>query len=166
MVLPSVAGCANGGLGACEVQPDISGAWTIQLTPLDVSDGGAATIPRSNTLHASLEQVDPGSLSLGKLVWGSVASDDPNFFGVLQIPRLTHNGGSKTGATLGCQIQINIPLDMPVTDDDTPPMSYKLQLGGAITAAGMMIGDPTLSSVILDADPQNVPRSFSWTGQE
>lgn len=159
-----MAGCGDGGLGACELEPDVSGAWTFSLSPTD-ADAGAPSIARTDTIRAQLEQVKPaGLLNLGRLVYGTLDSDDPGFFSSLTIPRLMHNNGSKTGSLLGCQIQLNVPVMMPVTDDNLDAGPLKLSLGGRIVASGMIAGDPTLSSVILTEDASQMPRTFDWTG--
>jgi hypothetical protein len=151
-------------LGACGVQPDVTGAWTISITPTD-ADAGVPTVPRGDTVHADLQQVKPpGVLTLSRLVYGTFTSDDPGFFTTLSIPQLVNNNGSKTGSLLGCQIQLNVPLMMPVSDDDMPPGPLKLSLGGVISAPGTIVGDPTLSSVILSEDMTMTSRTLAWTG--
>jgi hypothetical protein len=151
-------------LGACELEPDVSGAWLFSLAPSDV-DAGVPTISREDVIHAQLQQVQPpGVLSLGRFVYGTLASDDPGFFDTLYIPRLANNGGSKTGSMLGCQIRINVPLEMPVTDDDVPPVALKLSLVGKVIAAGLIAGDPESSTVIPDDDPTMTSQLFAWTG--
>jgi hypothetical protein len=118
-------------------------------------------------IHATLEQVKPpGVLSLGRLVYGELTSEDPTFFGTVSIPRLMHNNGSKTGSMLGCQLQINVPIASNVSDDNLDSGPLRIALGGTIEAAGMLTGDPTLSSVILVGDAAMTPRSFAWTGQK
>ena len=151
-------------MGACELQPDISGGWSFVLSPVDI-DGGLPTVPRDAVVTAQLEQVKPpGVLSLGRLVYGSLSSSYAGFFTNLEIPRLMNNGGSKTGSMLGCAIQLNLPLMMPVSDDNQDPGPLKLSLGGKILAAGSITGDPTLSSIILSEDAAEMPRTFAWTG--
>jgi hypothetical protein len=142
----------------------VSGAWTFQLSSVD-ADAGAPSIPRPDVIHASLEQVQPdGVLSLGRLVYGTLSSEDPGFFGTLTIPRLMNNNGSKTGSMLGCQIQLNLPLAMPVTDDNMDPGPLQLSLGGDILSPGTITGNPMRSSLILMEDPTRTPRAFAWTG--
>jgi hypothetical protein len=143
--------------------PDVSGTWTFQLSP--DADAGV-TIPNSDVIHADLEQVQPtGVLSLARLLYGTLVSDDKTFFDTLEIPRLMQNSGSKTGSMLGCKLTINIPVDMPVVDDDNPPSALRLSLTGLIEQPGSITGDPTLSSLLLLSDDPmtHPPRSFSWS---
>lgn len=160
-------GCPGSGIGACDAEPDISGRWTLTLTPAPADGGLATTIPRSTALTAELEQVQPkGLLDLGRLVYGSLTASDPGFFGTLQIPRLTHNDGSKTGALLGCALQINVPVAQAVSDDDADQGPLRISLGGTVSAKGMMVGDPTRSTAIMVEDKTMTPRSFAWTGTQ
>jgi hypothetical protein len=160
--------CGQGpGIGACSAQPDVTGRWVLQLTPPDL-DGGvtvddAAVIPRADTLTADLMQVRrTGVLTLGSLLWGTLRSADQGFFDVLAIPQLRANNGSKTGAILGCQLKINVPVALPVTDDNTDQGPLKLQLSGAIAGPGVMAGGPSL--VRMSDDPLMSARAFTWTG--
>ena len=157
--------CGDSTLGACAKQPDVSGKWNLSLTP--VPDGGVPTIPRSDVVYATIEQVKPqGVLSLGRLIRGMLSSMDSGFFSSLTIPPLTHNDGSKTGSLLGCAISIHIPVAPDVSDDNVDQGPLKIGLSGTIVDKGMMVGDPTTSTVILDEDAQKTPRSFAWTAVE
>jgi hypothetical protein len=160
------AGCGDRGIGSCDEEPDVSGTWTLALSAIS-TDGGTASIPRQDTLTAKLEQIQPkGVLDLGRLVYGTITSSDPGFFGTLTIPRLTQNDGSKTGALLGCALQVNVPIASMVSDDDQDQGPLRLSLAGTLTAPGKMAGDPTRSTLIMVEDSNMTPRSFAWTGTQ
>ena len=156
----AIAGCGDGGLGACDQQADVSGNWQFQLTPVD-ADAGVATISAADSIVAQLEQVTPSGLSISRLVYGTLASD---LFGTIEVPQLMHNDGSKTGSMLGCRIQLNVPIAMPVSDDNVDQGPLRLSLGGTVNAPHMMLGDPLRSTVILLDDQTMQPLSFNWTG--
>jgi hypothetical protein len=163
------AGCGNGPLGSCDKQQDLTGAWTLSLTPVD-GDAGVSgqVIPRRDTVVADLMQIkSAGLLGIGAAIWGRLTSSDKGFFDTLQIPQLTKNNGSKTGAALSCTVKINIPAVTPVSDDDVDQGPLRLALVGQVSARGMMLGDPARSTVILVEDGEGgVPRHFAWTGAQ
>jgi hypothetical protein len=159
-----LAGCAQTGLGACRFDSDLSGAWTIALTMPDGDGGVNDVVPRGDTIHATLEQHSTGGvLDVGRLLWGMLVSDDGGFFNVLDIPRLTHNDGSKTGAALGCNVAIQIPTAASVTDDNVPQPPNRITLVGVVVAKGQMAGDAQKSSVIMLEDGAMTPRRFAWS---
>lgn len=159
-VLVLLAGCPGQSLGTCSNQPDVSGNWTFTLDP---TDGGAPTIPSIMTIQAQLTQVkSANALGLGAQLWGTLTSSDKGAFDVLTIPQLMHNNGSKTGAILGCELKINVPIAMPVTDDDSDQGPLRLALTGQIVALGMIEGE--LSTLIRGDDTKKLQRSFVWAG--
>ena len=74
-----------------------------------------------------------------------------------------NNNGSKTGAVLGCTMQINVPMATPVSDDNSDQGPLRIALGGTITAVGVMTGTPETSSLVMVQDAQMVRRRFVWT---
>src|SRR5262249_28243794 len=90
VALLALAGCPNSPFTTCDAEPDLTGQWQLDLMP-----DGDTPIPRSDTILADLQQKPKGPASL---IWGTLTSDDKGFFDVLQIPQLTDNNGSKTGA--------------------------------------------------------------------
>ncbi len=160
----AASGCSVFGVGPCDADPDISGAWTFQLSPPE-DDAGTEGIPRATTVTAMLEQHPTGGvLNVGQLVWGTLTSSDQGFFPPLTIPRLMHNNGSKTGAELGCTLRINVPTTMNVTDDDSAQDPLRVSFSGKIVGKGQIIGDEMSSTVIMVDDPTQSPRRFAWTG--
>lgn len=151
-----LTGCPGSSLTACEAEPDLSGHWTITLQPLQ--SGG---IPRGDTIEADLMQVKRPNSDLGALVWGTLESQDKGFFDVLTIPRLTNNNGSKTGAVVGCEVKINVPVASAVSDDDLDNGPLRLSLTGTLVAHGQMTGEP--STVIRVEDPMMMPETFTWS---
>jgi hypothetical protein len=153
-------------LGSCELEPDVSGSWTLQLTPVPVADGGAQdTIPGPDTVTAQLRQVKPpGILSLGRLIYGTLTSADASFFDPIMIPELMNNGGSKTGALFGCEIAINVPVNPPTDNDTDPAGPLRIGLAGTITARGKMGSNGKRSTLILKTDM--ISREFSWTATQ
>ena len=77
------------------------------------------------------------------------------------IPELVMNNGGKTGGSVGCTLKINVPIAMPVTDDDTDQGPLRVALSGAVTANKMMTGDA--STVIRVDNPAMLPESFGWS---
>jgi hypothetical protein len=164
----AVAGCTSNRLGACDVEPDLTGQWTMQAGPFD-GDAGVMgdVVPRSFTVDANLSQMkSTATLGIGAAVWGTLTSRDKGVFDVLQIPQLKMNDGSKTGAELGCTVKINVPIAMPVTDDDMDQGPLRIALVGAILQKGMMLGDPETSLVIFAEDTTNTPKHFAWTATQ
>jgi hypothetical protein len=144
-----LTGCPGTSLTTCNLEPDITGHWTISVA----ADGGA------NTIEADLiQRPRPGS-SLGALVWGTLTSDDKGWFDSVMIPELVMNNGSKTGAIVGCSLRINVPVTTMVTDDDVDQSPLRLALVGAIVQKGMMMGDP---STVIRVDSM-MPETFTWS---
>src|SRR5215475_13426015 len=106
-----LAGCPNT-FTTCGSEPDITGQWTLSFNP---TVGG---LQRGDIVEADLIQMPRPTSSLGSLVWGRLISTDKGFFDVLEIPQLVNNNGSKTGALVGCNLKINIPVTAVVSDDD------------------------------------------------
>jgi len=160
-----LAGCP-GGIGACDKEPDLTGTWrvTVDPVPSEARDlGSDDTVPRSFTIDAALTQVPPsGVLSVGRYVRGALHASDPGYFSDVTIPALDHNNGSKTGAVLGCTMQINIPIASSVSDDNQDQGPLRISLGGAITAPGLLTGATESSSLVMTSDPQSVVRRFVW----
>ena len=94
-----------------------------------------------------------------------LTSADKGAFDTITIPQLTHNDGGKTGGVLGCELRINVPIDMPVTDDnqdDDGPL--RLSLSGSIVGQGMLAGD---SATMIRVDDSTMSQgSFTWTGAQ
>jgi len=67
---------------------------------------------------------------------------------------------------LGCDLQINIPIAVPVSDDDQDQGPLRLALGGRVTAPRTLLGDPMQSTLILVEDPAARVRRFTWTGTQ
>lgn len=157
-----LAGGCGDDLTACEHQPDLSGVWTFHITP---SDG--ETVPRAATVRAELRQVRAqGTFSFARYLFGTLSSEDKGFFDVVQIPELMKNNGGKTGSVLNCAVQINVPIAMPVTDDNQDQGPLRVAFGGTIVAKGRIEGKPELSSVIMVEDQTMTPRRFRWNGEQ
>ena len=77
-----------------------------------------------------------------------------------------HNNGSKTGSELGCTLQINVPVAMPVSDDNSNQGPLRIALGGKVDAPHHMTGIPGASAVVLVEEPGGTPRSFAWTATQ
>jgi hypothetical protein len=164
IIVACCAGCPGNSLTDCSNEPDITGSWTLSLSPTG-PDGGAPTLPAAMTISAQLKQIkSDNALGLSSPVWGTLTASDPNAFGTLTIPELMHNDGSKTGAIFGCTLQINVPIAAPVSDDDVDQGPLRLALGGSVTAKGVMAG--ALSTMIRVDDPKKEQRSFTWTGAQ
>ncbi len=157
------AGCGQSSLGSCDLDPDLTGRWTFTLAAADV-DGGASEIPRGDTITADLTQHSSSALlDITKRIWGTLTSTDTSFFTTIQIPQLSQNDGSKTGAALGCTVKINVPIAANVTDDNVDQGPLRLAISGRVVAHGSILGDDT-STVIMTSDQTNTPRTFAWTG--
>lgn len=159
LALLLLPGCPGTSLTTCDAEPDLTGHWTLSLAPLAMP--GAATIPNATTVEADLTQVKRPNTNLGALVWGTLSAEDKGFFDTLTIPQLTNNNGGKTGAVVGCDVRINVPVTTMVTDDDMDNGPLRLSLSGSIQAARQMVGDP--STVIRVADPTMTPETFTWS---
>jgi hypothetical protein len=162
--LPGCAGCGDSPLGSCSTQPDLTGRWILNAAPFD-GDAGIKgdVVPRPFVLDADLKQVkSSAAFNIGHGVWGTITSRDKGVFDTLQIPQLTKNNGGKTGAELECTVQINIPIAMPVSDDNADQGPLRLALAGKIVQNRMMVGDPDKSLVIMVDDPAMLPRHFAW----
>ena len=82
-----------------------------------------------------------------------------NVFAVLPLPV----DKRKTGAVLGCKININVPIAMPVTDDNVDQGPLRIALVGDIDMAGHISGDVG-SMLIMSSDQTSQARSFAWSG--
>jgi hypothetical protein len=164
LVAITIAACGDSSLAACGDEPDVSGGWTLTLSPTAADLGVGATIPNELTVDAELEQAGKTDVfGIGHYVYGTLGSSDPSAFPTLTIPRLMSNDGSKTGAILGCTLRINVPIAMPVSDDNVDQGPMRIALAGQITMKGVMAG-VDVSTLILANDPTMTPRAFSWTG--
>lgn len=152
----ALAGCGDSSLTACDVEPDLTGHWTLALT--SVPKG----IPRDDQIEADLRQLKRPNHRLGALVFGTLTSRDKGFFDTLVIPELTHNNGSKTGAVVGCEVKINVPASTMVTDDNADNGPLRLALTGSLVAPGQLMGGP--STVIRVDNPAMIAETFTWSG--
>jgi hypothetical protein len=159
-LLPLVGGCPGSSLTTCGAEPDITGHWTLTLTPLATHD----SIPRGDTVEADLTQHPRPNSTLGSLIWGTLVSSDKGFFDTLVIPELVMNNGGKTGGSVVCTLKINIPVATMVTDDNRDQGPLRLALSGSITARGMMTGDT--SNLIRVDNPDMLPETFTWSGKQ
>lgn len=158
------AACGAGAIAACSDEPDVSGGWTLSVSPEPADAGVAATLPGTFTIDAELTQGAATSfLDIGYFVYGTLTASDPSYFGTLSIPKLTNNDGSKTGAILGCKLSINVPIATPVTDDDTDQGPLRISLQGGVSAPGQLTGSSG-SMLIMADDASQTSRSFLWTG--
>ena len=149
---------------ACGDEPDVTGGWSLHLSPSDSDAGVTNTIPGDVTIDAQLEQGGKTDfLGLGHYVYGTLTASDADYFGALAIPRLLANDGSKTGAVLGCQLRINVPVAMSVSDDNLDQGPLRLTLIGQITHKGVVAG-VLGSRVIISSDPTATPRDFAFSG--
>ncbi len=140
----ALSGCPSGGLGGCGVQADVTGTWSLQMTPTPVDGGlGESTIASDNNLTAQLAQHNSTNVfGIGKLIWGTIQSSDTSYFGPLTIPQLLNNNGSKTGEELNCTLKINVPEATMVTDDNTDQGPIRIALVGDVVAGGADAGGP------------------------
>ena len=161
-VLAFCAGCPGQSLANCTNEPDISGSWTFSLTP---TVGGAPTIPTAMTIDAELRQLkSDNALALSSPLWGTLVSSDKGAFDMLVIPELMHNNGSKTGAIFGCELKINVPIAMPVSDDDVDQGPLRIALTGDVGPRGKIVGQV---STLIRADGDGKQQlSFTWTGAQ
>jgi hypothetical protein len=160
----AIAACGDSSIAACGDEPDVSGGWTLAFAPTEADLGVGATLPGTLTVDAELEQAGKTDVfGIGHYVYGTLGSSDPNALPTLTIPRLIANDGTKTGAILGCTLRINVPIAMPVSDDNVNQGPLQLSLAGQITMKGIMTG-VDVSTLILANDPDKKPRDFSWTG--
>jgi hypothetical protein len=157
-----VAFCAGCPDTSCSYEPDVTGSWTFTLEP---TDGGAPTLPAVMTIDAQLKQVkSDNALGLGAQLWGTLTASDKGAFDMLTIPPLMHNNGSKTGAIFGCELKINVPIAMPVSDDNVDQGPLRVALTGDVSARGMIAG--RVSTLIRKDDEKKRQRSFVWTGAQ
>jgi hypothetical protein len=154
-LLLCLAGCPGSSFTTCSAEADITGHWTLTFFP--VVDG----LQRGDIVEADLYQMPRPGSSFGSLIWGNLTSVDKGFFDVLEIPELVNNNGSKTGALVGCDLKINIPVSTMVTDDNEDNGPLRLALSGSISAYGMIAGD--LSTVIRVDNPAMIPETFTWS---
>ena len=150
------AGCPGTSFTTCAAEPDLTGLWSLSLSPID-----ANSIPRADTIEAQLFQEKRPNSNIGALIWGTLTSSDKGFFDTLAIPQLVMNNGSKTGGVVGCAVKINVPVTTMVTDDDADNGPLRLSLSGAIVATGMMTGDP--STIIRVDNPAMTEETFTWS---
>ncbi len=156
------AGCGEANAG-CSDEPDVTGAWVVSLSPLAADAGVRATIPEAATLDAQLLQGGSTDfLNIGRHLYGTLSARDPSYFGTLEIPRLMHNDGGKSGAVLGCALRINVPIATPVTDDNVDQGPLRITLAGKIIGKGSMLGTEG-SRLILASDPTQTDRAFVWS---
>lgn len=154
----SLAGCPGSSLTTCGAEPDLTGHWSLTLSPL-IETG--IPIPRGDTIEADLFQIKRPNSTLGALIWGTLTSTDKGFFDAIAIPQLVMNNGSKTGGVVGCAVKINVPATSMVTDDDTDNGPLRISLSGTIVDRGMMRGDP---STLIRAENQAMTgESFTWS---
>lgn len=156
--------CGQAPLAACGDEPDVTGTWHLHLSAAPGDAGVAATIADTVEVTATLEQAGPTDfLGLGRYVYGSLRANDPRYFSVLEIPRLVHNDGSKSGAILGCRLSLNVPIASPVSDDDMPQGPMRIALVGKVTAPGTLLGQEG-SRLLLESEPGAPVRDYAWTG--
>jgi hypothetical protein len=149
---------------SCSDEPDVTGSWSLSLSPEPPDAGVPATIPSNVSVSADLVQgPSTNFLGISHYVYGTLTASDASYFGTLTIPQLMNNHGSKTGAILGCKIAINVPIATPVTDDDVDQGPLRIALLGSIDAPGHLTGNDG-SQLIMSDDPKNTERSFSWAG--
>ena len=158
-LLVLLAGCPGTSFTTCNAEPDLTGHWTLSLAPID-----AASIPRKDTIEADLVQMKRPNSNLGALIWGTLTSTDKGFFDAIAIPQLVMNNGGKTGGVVGCAVRINVPVTTMVTDDNADNGPLRISLSGAISASGVMTGDP---STIIRVDNQAMTEeTFTWSGAQ
>ncbi len=97
------------------LQPDVTGSWNPGPLPDPPDFGVPATIVDTVSVDATLVQ-GPKTDFLGiygHYVYGTLTASDARYFSTLTIPKLLSNDGSKTGAVLGCGLNINVPIATP-----------------------------------------------------
>jgi hypothetical protein len=156
--------CSTSTIAACSDEPDVSGGWSLTLSPEPPDAGVPVTIADTVSVDATLVQ-GPSTdfLGLGHYVYGTLTTSDASYFTTLTIPKLVSNDGSKTGAVLGCKLNINVPIATPVTDDNVDQGPLRIALVGAIDAPGHLTGSDG-SQLIMSDDASNTVRSFLWVG--
>jgi hypothetical protein len=127
---------------------------------------GMDTIPRPTQIFAEFLQVLPESLSTARFVYGTLTAGDKEFFGAVSIPQLMQNNGSKTGVVLGCELAINVPIAVPVTDDDKDQGPLRIRLSGSIVGPTQLKGEAEQSRLIMESETPPKPRRFAWTAEE
>jgi len=156
--------CGDSSITACGDEPDVTGGWKLTLGPAAMDLGADATLAESVEIEAELEQAGATDfLGIGHYVYGTLDARDARYFGKLAIPRLLKNDGRKTGAVLGCELRINVPIATMVSDDDVDQGPLRIALVGRIVQKGMLLGLPG-STLIMADDQSFTPREFSWTG--
>jgi hypothetical protein len=156
--------CGDSSITACGDEPDVTGAWQLALGPAATDLGADATLAGSVEVEAELEQAGATDfLGIGHYVYGTLSASDGRYFGKLTIPRLLKNDGRKTGAVLGCELRINVPMAASVSDDDVDQGPLRIALVGRILRKGELVGLPG-STLIMADDQSFTPREFSWTG--
>jgi len=164
LCLVAIAACGDTSIAACGDEPDVTGAWSLQLSPSDSDAGVTSTIPGTVTIDAQLEQGGKTDfLGLGHYVYGTLTASDAEYFSSLAIPRLLANDGGKTGAVLGCELRINIPVAMPVSDDNVDQGPLRLALIGQLTHKGVLTG-VFGSRLIMSNDATATQRDFAFSG--
>jgi hypothetical protein len=160
----SLASACGSTIASCSDEPNLSGSWTFSLAPEPVDAGLGATIPGNVSVAAQLTQGGKTDfLGLGNFVYGTLTASDPTYFATITIPMLLNNDGSKTGATRGCEININVPIATPVTDDNVDQGPLRIALVGSIDAPGHITSEVG-STLIMSSDASGTMRSFLWTG--
>ncbi len=125
------------------------------------------TIPRGNQIYADLLQVRPETFTFGRLIYGTLTSGDKGFFDSVAIPSLMANNGSKTGVVLGCEVQINVPIASPVTDDNVDQGPLRIKLLGTIEGPFTIKGDAAMSRLIMQGEEMPPKtRHFAWIAQQ
>ena len=156
--------CQRSSITSCDNEHDVSGAWTLSLVASNADAGVTHTIDNPITIEAQLEQAGATDfLGIGHFVYGTLTSPDPGAFGALSIPRLTMNDGSKSGAILGCMLRINVPIAMPVSDDNVDQGALRIALAGQVDAPGHLVGLPG-SRLVRTDDRVGTTRDFAWSG--
>jgi hypothetical protein len=156
--------CSTSTIAACSDQPDVTGTWSLSLSPDPPDFGVPATIAGTVSVSADLVQGPKTDfLGIGHYVYGTLTASDASYFSTLTIPKLLSNDGSKTGAILGCMLNINVPIATPVTDDNVDQGPLRIALVGAIDAPGHLTGSNG-SQLIMSDDTSNTVRSFLWVG--
>jgi hypothetical protein len=160
------AACSTSTIAACSDEPDVSGSWSLSLSPEPPDAGVAATIPGTISVSADLVQgAATNFLGISHYVYGTLTASDASYFSTLTIPKLMNNDGSKTGAVLGCTLIINVPIATPVTDDNVDQGPLRISLMGSIDAPKHLTGTDG-SQLIMSNDPSNTVRSFLWVGTQ
>jgi hypothetical protein len=156
--------CSGDAITNCDNEPDVTGSWALTLTPAPGDLGMGTSITDTVEVTAELEQAGKTDIfAIGHYVYGTVTASNADYFGTLTIPRLLQNNGGKTGAVLGCELRVNVPIATNVTDDNLDQGPLRLSLAGSVIGKGVLAGGD-ISTLIQVADPTQTPRAFSWTG--